>query len=256
MLGKLMKYEFRSSGRLFILIYAAILAVAFIGGLVVNGNVHVEMSIPFFILCLLYIFLIMALTVITIIVIVTRFYKNLLSQEGYLMHVLPVHSWNHVVSKLVTAVVWIVLAFAVIILSGMLFIAGSGSFEAFREAFQTEMVGNMLEQWGSEMALVIVAMLVYFIRIVLQFYVSMAVGASANRRKILYSFLVYIATVIVLNVIIALTRQSTFVQVVDAQGNGIIQNMAIINGMVFDGICAVIFYILTVVFLKRRLNLE
>ena len=30
MLGKLMKYEFRSSGRLFILIYAAILAVAFV----------------------------------------------------------------------------------------------------------------------------------------------------------------------------------------------------------------------------------
>lgn len=38
MLGKLMKYEFRSNGRLFILIYAAILAVAFIGGIVVNGE--------------------------------------------------------------------------------------------------------------------------------------------------------------------------------------------------------------------------
>lgn len=57
MLGKLMKYEFRSNGRLFILIYAAILAVAFIGGIVVNGDVRVEVSIPFLILCLLYILL-------------------------------------------------------------------------------------------------------------------------------------------------------------------------------------------------------
>lgn len=256
MLGKLMKYEFRSSGRLFILIYAAILAVAFIGGLVVKGDVRVEMSIPFFILCLLYICLIMALIVITIIVIVTRFYKNLLSQEGYLMHVLPVPAWNHVMSKLITAIVWIALAFAVIILSGLLFIAGSGSFEAFNEIFQTDMVREVLDQWGSEIVLTVAAMFICFVRIVLQFYVSMAVGASANRHKVAYSFLIFILSVIVLNIITTVTNQTDFIQVTDAQGNQLLNNMDIINGMIFNGICAVVFYVLTVVFLRKRLNLE
>ncbi len=256
MLGKLMKYEFRSNGRLFILIYAAILAVAFIGGIVVNGDVRVEVSIPFLILCLLYILLIMALTVITVIVIVGRFYKNLLSQEGYLMHVLPVPAWNHVVSKLITAVVWIALAIAVIILSGLLFIAGSGSFEEFREIFQTDIIRDVFSRWGNEIALVTAAMFVSFARLILQFYVSMAIGASASRHKILYSFLVFIVTIVVINVITSLTNQGAIVQVVDASGNGVLENADIISGMVFDGICAVIFYILTVVFLKRRLNLE
>ena len=256
MLGKLMKYEFRSNGRLFILVYAAILAVAFIGGLVVNGSVQVEVSIPFLILCLLYLFLIMALIVITIVGIVARFYKNLLSQEGYLMHVLPVPAWEHVVSKLLTAVVWIALAFAVVILSGLLFIAGSGSFEAFREVFQSDMIRTVFTEWGGEMALVIAAMFVSCVRLVLQFYVSMAIGSSANRHKVLYSFLVFIAVIIVLNVITALTNQGAIIQVLDASGNSILKNMDIVSGMIFDGICAVIFYLLTVLFLKKRLNLE
>ena len=99
-------------------------------------------------------------------------------------------------------------------------------------------------------------MFVSFVRLILQFYVSMAIGASASRHKILYSFLVFIATIVVINVITSLTNQGAIVQVVDASGNGVLENADIISGMVFDGICAVIFYILTVVFLKRRLNLE
>ena len=53
--------------------------------------------------------------------ILQRFYKNLLSGEGYLMHTLPVRPWQHIASKLIAAVVWTVLSFFVVCVSCLLY---------------------------------------------------------------------------------------------------------------------------------------
>lgn len=49
---------------------------------------------------------VMALAAVTVVVIVYRFYKNLLGSEGYLMHTLPVTVHQLIWSKLIAAVVW------------------------------------------------------------------------------------------------------------------------------------------------------
>lgn len=48
----------------------------------------------------LYAMFLCAVVVITFIVILLRFYKNLLQNEGYLMNMLPVKSWQHITAKL------------------------------------------------------------------------------------------------------------------------------------------------------------
>lgn len=53
-----------------------------------------------------YILGLFAICVATFIYIVMRFYKNLFSNEGYLMHTLPVTSWQLLISKLITAFCW------------------------------------------------------------------------------------------------------------------------------------------------------
>ena len=53
---------------------------------------------------MLYIFGIIAIGIITIVVLVMRFYKNLFTSEGYLMHTLPVKASQHLNSKLIVAV--------------------------------------------------------------------------------------------------------------------------------------------------------
>ena len=44
-----------------------------------------------------------AVMIVTLIIIIQRFYKNLLCDEGYLMNTLPMSVWKNITSKLVVA---------------------------------------------------------------------------------------------------------------------------------------------------------
>ena len=112
MTGKLMKYEFRSVFKQIGVIWAALPAVAiltsFTGWIYARSALAQENDqllgallarIPMF----LYVGLFIALVVATLFVVVMRFYKGLLKEEGYLMHTLPVKEWQLITSKGVTA---------------------------------------------------------------------------------------------------------------------------------------------------------
>ena len=88
MLGKLIKYEFNANSRTFLPMYIALILVA-----AVNRVLRVTMSeanLAFGISIMLLVGLFMALGIITLVVIIQRFNKNLLGDEGYLMFTLPV----------------------------------------------------------------------------------------------------------------------------------------------------------------------
>ena len=103
MLGKLLKYEFKSTARTFLPLYGILLLSAFISGLLTDSNswnlaTRISNTI-FFGLC----FAVLVLTVLTLI---QRFSKNLLQDEGYLMMTLPVKTYQLILSKLLCAMVW------------------------------------------------------------------------------------------------------------------------------------------------------
>jgi hypothetical protein len=60
----------------------------------------------------------------TLIVLIQRFYKNLLGDEGYLMFTLPVQSWSHILSKLAVSMLWTVVSGGVALCS-ILFISSN-----------------------------------------------------------------------------------------------------------------------------------
>lgn len=66
---------------------------------------------------LVYFGLCVAIAVVTFLVVVQRFYKGLLGQEGYLMFTLPVPTWQLTLSKLVGATIMTILSGIVGILS-------------------------------------------------------------------------------------------------------------------------------------------
>src|SRR5699024_1205776 len=126
MLGKLLKYEFKSTGRLFGVIYLLIMILSLMIGLL--GRRYMTISVAIWnhdgirlaalaILIVAYFVMLVAMVVVTFVVILQRFYKNLLEGEGYLMHTLPVPTWMLVASKLIAAVIWDILGFVIIILS-------------------------------------------------------------------------------------------------------------------------------------------
>lgn len=100
MLRKLLKYEFKATGRLIGVIYLAVLAAAIVTGIIGRfSDATIDNPIAFMIFVAIYAILIVALIVVTILMIIERFYKNMLTGEGYLMHTLPVPTWMHVGAK-------------------------------------------------------------------------------------------------------------------------------------------------------------
>ena len=124
MLGKLMKFEYRSSMRFMAVIWAALIASAVMLGIMEIITRYVGASlfgsriigVISAVVALLYGLCCAALVASTIIVIVIRFYKGLLGDEGYLMHTLPVTTRQLITSKgLVAATI----VFASIVVGGI-----------------------------------------------------------------------------------------------------------------------------------------
>ena len=105
MLKKLLKYEWKETARLLLpinlaLIVLTVLGCAMLSTSIFDSEVSIFFAVP---LLILYIISIIAFSSVTIIYIYVRFYKNLYTAEGYLMHTLPVTPMQLFHSKLIVA---------------------------------------------------------------------------------------------------------------------------------------------------------
>ena len=112
MLTKLLKYEYRATAIYFLPIYAAILVVSVMtyGLRILRESLHDYSSAliaqGLFTFSSIYALLAFGLAVTTFVVIIIRFYKNLLGNEGYLMFTLPVSVEQNILAKLIPAMTW------------------------------------------------------------------------------------------------------------------------------------------------------
>lgn len=222
MLGKLIKYEFKASSRLFLLLYGVLLLVSiinsiliYIGGTFNSNNVVLSTIQALFMTG--YVILIAAVAVVTVVVIIMRFYKNLLGDEGYLMFTLPVNTDSHILSKLLTSIAWSILSFIVVIATLLIVTAKYSSLEAVISFFEeANAMGFNIGLWLIAMLLTMLLGLVGFI---LMFYSSMAIGANMTKNRLLGSFLGYIIMYVINQVI-------GFISVAVIYGSGILNRLS------------------------------
>ena len=109
MLLKLLKYDFRAMWKRFSLIWGAALILALVSRFMLLRRFGEEILKNPDLLSLAVASVIMTMFVIAVHFVIDRFSKGLLGSEGYLMHTLPVRSWQLVLSKLICgAVTWAV----------------------------------------------------------------------------------------------------------------------------------------------------
>ena len=112
MLRKLFKYEFKATSRVFLPMYGIFLVLMVLARFFYLGQNEalfgnsILSGLSVFLVTLIVIAAFTAVWVVTLVLTIRRFWQNLLGREGYLSHVLPVESWEHVLTKLVTGVVW------------------------------------------------------------------------------------------------------------------------------------------------------
>jgi hypothetical protein len=107
MLVKLIGYETKAFGRIMLPLYAAMLGFALITGLSLRFMPeNFTSGLPGVLLFMLYGILMMSIVVMTCVLSVTRFYKNLLGVEGYLMFSLPTGTGTLIASKVISVILW------------------------------------------------------------------------------------------------------------------------------------------------------
>lgn len=266
MLGKLLKYELKSTSRLMGVLYLAVLIVAAIVGFLARGTIWQATqgnAIAVVVSGLIYTLLIMTLMIVTVVMILQRFYKNLLKGEGYLMHTLPVPTWMLVASKTISSLIWILLSIITLIVSVFALDWCSLPWGDFFKFFQES---------AGEIILTIVTAVIQIVRIILLVYTAMAIGAAAKRHKVFYSVLTFIVILIIIAIIGTLTNFNLIEMLngsmaVDNAGIGVHadagKNMAVVGYVkllagqcITDAIYSVIFFFVTTWFLKNKLNLE
>lgn len=271
MLGKLLKYEWKSMRKLLSLIYLAVLVLALCVGISLRKSILVEVSNGSLIFLAIYMILITAMAVVTLIVILERFYRSLISQEGYLMHTLPVSPCQHILSKLIMAVIWVAIAAAVILLSVVLIGGVSGIFSelAVRDALICVVRETKAELGTAYISVMMICTFVQLLRMIVQFYLAMAIGGAMLKNKVLWSFVSYVVLVVLVSVVDSLfgiTMLSKTVGTADGLISLVLDGSdymvdagfnALFGGqIIIDLILLIVFFILTNYFLKKRLNLE
>lgn len=141
MLTKLLKYEFKATARTMGSMYLAMVAAAALLGFTTRMTIQREtegfgsqgmenfFTSAALILMLVYVALVIATIVLTIMQVVQRFYKNLLGGEGYLMNTLPVSTRQLLASKTIAGVVWMAASAVVSVLSMLtLLVVARGKF--------------------------------------------------------------------------------------------------------------------------------
>ena len=269
MLNKLLKYEIKATARLFLPLYATILIFAVINLFFLAAPDANENSISFYELAvgigmIVYVILMTGLVVMTLFVLVQRFYKNLLSDEGYLMFTLPVKSWSHILSKLIIAMLWTIASSLVAFGSILLTFSDKINVAEFFSSLSAGFI-QMKQEAGAYAYLfsleVVVLGLLTIATTILTIYAAIALGQLFNRHKLLASFGMYIVLQIVSQIIIALSAVIFFRSDIFRPNSAFIPDITLINGMMlasilYFGAFAAGYFFLTNCILKRKLNLE
>ncbi|MBR5380998.1 MAG: hypothetical protein IK136_00080 [Oscillospiraceae bacterium] len=268
MLGKLLKHEFRATARVMLPLYGAVLILAVLANLSF-AFVEATDSLFLHILCIFFIVVffigVVGAFVLTIVVMVGRFYRNLLKNQGYLMHTLPVTAHGHIWSKLIVSLVWFaataVFIGIVFLLTGLIqtntsigdILAGLPSWAEIREFLTESGILGQSALVSSELIAIIIAECLV---LCLHFYAALALGHACTKSKVLLSIVFFVAISVVFSVLENACAIG-FIAADYAIMEGVEHLSAILGvALIIQIVEGVALYIATWLGLKKGLNLE
>lgn len=259
MLNKLLKYEFKSTGRTFLPIYGALLITSFLTRLFVFNK---DFSNSFFlslfqvVISSLFGFLLMAVFILTLVVSLQRFYKNLLGEEGYLSMTLPVRPWQHICCKSLTSLVWYIFSSIAAFLAFLILAYEKGMLGDFFKAIVT------LIRRGSLNAQILTACGEFFLfaalgilAFTMMLYASMALGQLSANKRLLTSFGAFLALNFLVQILMGVLGNLA-VQWVFPMSSRWALNVALLLSIVVELFFLAGFFAITNYILSRKLNLE
>lgn len=275
MTGKLIRYEIKSSIKLMAVMWAALIAASLLFSLSRNLIDHVMddssagssafISITEFAAGLMYTSIFIALIAATIIIVIMRFYKGLLGDEGYLMHTLPVKPWQLITSKGLVAAGVVLISIIVAMLS-LALLTGISNLSIIPDIIGE--IAKAIKADAKFLLILIEALILIVISLlksIYQVYASLAIGQLASKHRILLSLGAYIGlstavTVFAMAIVIIAGNLNIgyWLSSWDGSADDVfgLSQIAIAGMFVLTGIQLAAFHIITERILSKGLNLQ
>lgn len=269
MVKKLFKHEFIAYMRTLIPMYIILVGIAALTRFVyifendstIFSIVGTSSIVAFVVACIVSIIL-------TYVRVITRFYKNLFTNEGYLSFTLPVTTRQHITVKLVVGGLSIIATVLLILISICIATAGEMATELFKalaytiNEIQIELEYNI---WPY-IAEVILWLIVGIFSSVLLFYFCVAIGQLAKKNRVIaaigvyfaYYFLTQIIGTVLIAVFSVINDTAWFNDLMIFIEKHIYASVHVFLaiGIVFTALMGLIYFAVTHLIIKKKLNLE
>lgn len=273
MLKKLFKYEYKATAKWMLPTYAFVLVLSvinmfFVGSFdkVINSQTttyvgrSISSGISMFFFTLYFVSLV-AMCVASVIVAAYRFYTNLLSNQGYISLTLPVKIYEHIIVKLLIAIMWFIKSTLLGILSFFIIFARTG------------LIGEMIKNYPefirlSNFALnnkagllftqIIILIILSMFSTLLTIYTAMSIGQLSNKHKIGMSILAYIGIYIVMQIFEVMFGVGTIFNSANViQSNvGYYVTNTLYFACIYSLSVSTLFFFITKYILTKKINLQ
>lgn len=281
MLKKLIKNEFKATSHTFLPLFLIVAIITPVTGFLSKfsvsgmgsstvGQIITVCSIVLYILSLIGLF------VASFILVILRFYKNMVTEEAYLTHTLPVTTNQLVLAKIIVATVWQIATTFVLLISlscyGLIY------------GVMGDIINTIADFLNSAPADLKSSLIVFFIFFVLtlligviyniyHIYASISIGQLVQNHRVLASFgfylVIYTVMQVVSSVIIAiytLSNKNNFItQSITVNSYSDLNQLStlydhitwlLIISSLISIVFTVAFHFISVYMMKRKLNLE
>ena len=265
MLRKLMKHEFRATGRVMLPLFGILLLTALAARFSVGVLLEQQGWLPNLIggLLLAAFFLaIVGVCVMSLVLMINRFRTNLLGDEGYIMFTLPVSVHQQIWSKLIVSAFWFITAGLAVAAASFVLVARQGFWQEISEIFR-EVFRQLTAYYAfNGTAFLLECLCLVFVSccvLCLEFYAAMAIGHSFANHKVLCSVLSFLGLQFVMQLLsggLLIGTNYNRIFVLPSQDGVLAMHSAMLTLIVSTAVFGAIYYVITTFFLKKRLNLE
>ena len=271
MVGKLIKYDFMSFFRLLLPVQLIIIGIAVINRIVqfFEGDGSVVYSIAFTSSIVLLCVACVVALVMCVVIAIVRFYQGLFSSEGYLSQTLPVTVTQHIWSKLLVSMIFEIGTLFAIFIACNVATIGDVNAEVYKaigymlKEASVQVHGHLILYILEGVVLCLLTNAVMY----LMFYFCISIGQLVNRKRILLAFGVFFGLymlgqiVMTIFIIIGVSNPGLWESFVKPITEWARQNpigafhVFFCSCIAIDAVFGLVFFLVSRVIMKRRLNL-
>lgn len=271
MLTKLLKYEWKASYKIVLLMNLYIIITTFIGILTLIAQIwNTDSESISSIGALLFIFYFLSIALVSAIAtiyIAVRFYRSMYMDEGYLIHTLPVTKNQLLLSKTIIGTIHMVLTSVVVLLSIFLlcyFLAtqlSPAAKAAIAFEVNTSDLSELTTAFAANRTLKIILIIIYLIsssiNAVLLCFSGISLGQLFTKHKVIGSIICYIGLYTIIQILSSFViLPFTGLTLMSDISLSTLVDVVVIVELIFVAVCTFLFYCICYYILNKKLNLD